>query len=260
MTATSARPGASDEATALPVHPRTGLTAVGIVGGKPVWPILGGSGDGDSGTPTGQAPAATQPPPATPPAPQTTGQAPTQQGTGQDITSLPDWAQKIITDTRSEAAKHRTEKQTAAQQAQAAAQQRDAVLKALGLTQEGKAAPPDPDALAAQVEQLRATAWDNAAQAAIVRVSTGAGADPDALLDSHAFLDSLKEFAEDDPNSVDFRTKMQAHVKKWVEQHPKLKTAPTGPARSGGDHPGGAGAPSTRPTSLSAAIKKQFGG
>ena len=27
----------------LPVHPRTGLTAVGIVGGKPVWPILGGA-------------------------------------------------------------------------------------------------------------------------------------------------------------------------------------------------------------------------
>jgi hypothetical protein len=31
---------------ALPIHPRTGRQAVGIVGGRPVWPILGGSGDG----------------------------------------------------------------------------------------------------------------------------------------------------------------------------------------------------------------------
>jgi len=29
--------------SSLPVHPRTGLTAIGIVGGKPVWPILGGA-------------------------------------------------------------------------------------------------------------------------------------------------------------------------------------------------------------------------
>lgn len=36
---------------ALPTHPRTGLTAVGIIAGKPVWPILGAAeeGEGDSG-------------------------------------------------------------------------------------------------------------------------------------------------------------------------------------------------------------------
>lgn len=33
----------------LPTHPRTGRQAVGIVNGKPVWPILGGSGEGDDG-------------------------------------------------------------------------------------------------------------------------------------------------------------------------------------------------------------------
>lgn len=42
----------------LPIHPRTGLRAVGIVAGHPVWPILGGSepaGDpGTGGTPPGQ--------------------------------------------------------------------------------------------------------------------------------------------------------------------------------------------------------------
>jgi hypothetical protein len=42
----------TDEATGLPIHPRTGLVAVGVVGGRPVWPILGGSGadeDDDDG-------------------------------------------------------------------------------------------------------------------------------------------------------------------------------------------------------------------
>lgn len=36
----------NDEMT-FPVHPRTGLPAVGIVGGRPVWPIRGGSVDDD---------------------------------------------------------------------------------------------------------------------------------------------------------------------------------------------------------------------
>lgn len=32
----------------LPIHPRTGLTAVGLrADGRPIWPIMGGSGDGD---------------------------------------------------------------------------------------------------------------------------------------------------------------------------------------------------------------------
>lgn len=42
----------------LPIHPRTGLTAVGIINGRPVWPILGASedneGDGDDGSEGGQ--------------------------------------------------------------------------------------------------------------------------------------------------------------------------------------------------------------
>lgn len=52
----------------LPIHPRTGLRAVGIVGGRPVWPILGGSSPeppapNDPAPPAGDPPA-NQPPPA----------------------------------------------------------------------------------------------------------------------------------------------------------------------------------------------------
>ena len=38
----------SDHET-LPVHPFTGLTAIAVIGGRPVWPVLGGSGDGGDG-------------------------------------------------------------------------------------------------------------------------------------------------------------------------------------------------------------------
>ena len=52
----------------LPIHPRTGLRAVGVVNGRPVWPILGGSGEGgevgtgDGGAGQGGSGAAYTPP------------------------------------------------------------------------------------------------------------------------------------------------------------------------------------------------------
>jgi hypothetical protein len=192
------------------------------------------------GAPTGGEPSG-QALPATPPAPQgqPTGQAPTTQHPADktDLSTLPADVQKIISDLRTEAAGHRTAKQTAQQQ-------RDAVLKAFGLAPDGSQAPPDADALTAQLEQYKATAWENAAQAAIVRVAGATGADADLLLDSSTFLDSLEAFVEDDPNTADFRTKIQSHITDFVTKNPRFKaqTTPAGPARSGGEFPGGAGA------------------
>jgi plasmid stabilization system protein ParE len=223
-----------------------------------------------SGTPTdagtgGQAPQGTQQPPAaTPPAQQqTTGQAPaTQQPQGTSSGMTLEEAQKVIDDLRKENAKHRTNNQTSTQQAQAAQQQLEAVLKALGKNPDGSDLPPDPKALAAEVAQQTAVAWETAAENAILRVAGTAGADADALLDSNAFLDSLGDFIELDPKSAEFRQKLQAHITVWVDKHPKHKAAGTVPAaaRSGGDHPGGAGGTSARPTSLDAALKRRYGG
>lgn len=105
-----------------------------------------------------------------------------------------------------------------------------------------------------------AAAWETATENAILRVSAGAGADADALLDSNTFLDSLEDFVDDDPQTKGFRDKLAKHIKKFVEEHPKFKTTPAGPARSGGDHPGGGGTPNARPTSLSAAVHKSLSG
>ena len=214
----------------------------------------------DAGT-GGQAPQGTQPP-ATPPEQQANGQAPDSQQQGTTSGMTLEAAQKIIDELRKENAGHRTAKQTATQQAQAAQAQRDAVLKALGLTPDGTDAPLDPEALAAQVTEHQAIAWETAAENAILRVAGPAGADADALLDSNAFLDSLGDLIALDPKSAEFRTKLQAHITVWLDKHPKHKAAPTVPtaARSGGDHPGGTRTTSARPTSLMAAVKKQLGG
>jgi Spy/CpxP family protein refolding chaperone len=54
------------ESTMLPIHPRTGLQAVGIVKGRPVWPVRGGSEPPEPPAP----PAPPEPPQYTPPASQ----------------------------------------------------------------------------------------------------------------------------------------------------------------------------------------------
>lgn len=54
--------------THLPVHPRTGLTAIGLLrDGRPIWPVIGGDGTTDPPAPT--PPVPTPPPTPTPPAP-----------------------------------------------------------------------------------------------------------------------------------------------------------------------------------------------
>lgn len=215
----------------------------------------------DAGT-GGQAPQGTQPP-ALPAPQQPAGQAPAQQpqqGTDpQAIDSLPDWAQKQIRDLRAENATHRTGKQTATQQAQAAQEKLTAVLKAAGLNPDGTEAAPDPAALAQQLEERTATAWVNAVELAVFRTASAAGANADALLDSRTFIDSLDALSDVDPASAEFKTKLDAHVRQYVKDHPQYTTQPAGPARSGGDHPGGGGAPTNRPKSLAAAIKARLG-
>ena len=222
-------------------------------GTAPGAPAVGGTG--------GQAPTGTQPPASPPP----TGQQPgpgAQPATPTDLSTLPADVRKLIEDTRAEAAKHRTEKQTATTEAQAAKTQRDAVLKAMGLNPDGTDAPATTEALTAQVEQQQAVAWTAAVELTVFRTAQAAGANGEALLDSRAFIDSLDAFTEDDPQSADFRTKLDAHIKAYVEKHPAFKvnaTTTTAPPRAGGDRPaGGSGTQPQRPQGLGAAIKAHY--
>lgn len=158
--------------------------------------------------------------PATEPTPQTTppaGLAPVVAPATEDITSLPDWAQKQIRDARAEAAKSRTTaKQTAAEEArqQTLAQ----VAKALGMGTEGE--PVDPAALTAQIEAAQNAAWVSSVELQVHRAAAALGADPEALLDSNAFRDTLDDLVDEDPRSADFATALQTKVQEALAKNP----------------------------------------
>lgn len=128
----------------------------------------------------------------------------------QDVKSLPDWAQKLITDTRSEAAQHRTGKNEAEQKYQGTL---DAIAKALGLKDDD---PPDPDRLAQQVTSEQTRARDAQVQLAVYRRAGANGASGDALLDSASFLRTLTDVDPDNDAAVD------AAIKAAVEKNPNL--------------------------------------
>jgi hypothetical protein len=198
--------------------------------------------------------------PATEPtaAPETAPGAPEQ--TAEDITSLPDWAQKQIRDARSEAAKSRTTaKQTAAQEArdQLTAQ----IAKALGIGQEGE--PVSAEDLAGQIEDAQTAAWVSTVELQIYRTAAALGADADALLDSNAFRQSIDDLGDEDPRTPEFAEQLKAKVQAALESKPdKYRAAGQAPASPTAPRPdpsqGSRGPAVARPTSLGDAIAQHM--
>jgi len=224
--------------------------------GQPIHLIAGGSGEGEGQPPAAPAPSGQPPAPgapaATPPAqPQAQpGQQPTQ-----DVSQLPDWAQKIITDARAEAAKSRTgAKQTAADEAR---QELAAKIgKALGLTTGDDA--PDPEQLTSQLTEYQTENWSVGVENLILRNAGKYGVNPDAVLDSVSFWESLGDLQGASPRDADFAAQVEASVKKLAETNPAFKAAPAGPARAGADMTGGTPPPPReRPRSLVEALKRR---
>ncbi|MEV2203743.1 hypothetical protein AB0E11_27805 [Streptomyces fradiae] len=179
-----------------------------------------------SGAPPAPATPGTDPAPQTPPTPQQPPAAPDPAATRtdpQDVASLPEWAQKLIRDTRAEAADYRTRYQQAAQPQQPTAP-----------------APPVADVPEGAVERLPKWAQqaitDNAAaarlaavQAAVIQAAPTAGADVARLLDSASFTAAV---AQIDPSDTAAVTEA---IKSAVTAQPWLAAAPSGPPRSGAD-------------------------
>ena len=174
-----------------------------------------------------------------PPHPPTPTGAPAGQGDTVDIASLPEPVQKIIRDARAEASKARTTaKANAADEArkELAAQ----VAKALGI-QVGDE-PPDPAQLAEQVQAAKQQAHTAALHLSVYQAASAAGADPDRLLDSRSFTDSLNGAVTAAPGTAEFTTQITDAVKSWTDTHPQFKTAGQAPAaRSGAPITGGPG-------------------
>lgn len=232
--------------TALPIHPtmRHPLTGAPLRAvyvsrrGQVYWPVIGGSGEGEGtggdGGDQGDGGKAKEP----------------------NIEGAFDEerAKRTIAAARASEAK-------AKEAAKAAQDRANAILKAAGLTEDGKA---DPEAAVTKATQERDAAMqkarDNAVQLTVYRSAGKAGADPDALLDSRGFAQAVKDL---DPDAADFGDKVTEAIKAALKANPKLAAATgtqggQGPARQGADHTGGSGSKS-RPTSLGAAVTAALG-
>jgi hypothetical protein len=181
----------------------------------------------------------------------------------QDVSALPDWAQKMIRDARGEAAKART---TAKQQAadEAVKKVMGDIGKALGL--EGTEEPlPEHikqklDAAQAAQEAAEGRAVELAYQSTVSRVASQVGADAEALLDSGSFRDAVAEELGEDFTDGDLRAAVEKVAKEYAKK-PRFATASTAPPRGGADINGGpTPPPRKRPGSLHDAIKATLGG
>jgi hypothetical protein len=163
-----------------------------------------------------------------------------------EIKDLPPWAQKLIQDTRAEAAKTRTEaKKHAAEEAAktAKAELANDIGRALGLIPDGAEGeeaekPPTPEELVKQLADQRGETQSAKMELAIYRAAGAHNADPAALLDSRGFLAAVKNL---DPNDTD---SLGEAIRGAVEGNARLRvTAPAAEPKpsvpSGGQFAGG---------------------
>lgn len=127
--------------------------------------------------------------------------------------------------------------------------------KALGLVkdddEQGKG--PDADALTAQIADEQAKATSAARELAVYKAATSAGGDPDALLDSRRFLDSIKDV---DPTDG---TKITDAIKAAVNDTQNLasRRAPGASTADTASGPGGGSAPKAE-ISLADAVASHY--
>ena len=185
----------------------------------------GAAGGAAGGTAPAPAAAATAP----------TAQAPTATAETGKVEDLPEWAQKIIRDSRDEAGKARTTaKANAAAEARTALAQE--IGKALGLVKDDET--PDPAKLTEQLTATQAQARQAAIELAVYKAAGKHSGDPVAILDSRAFLASVQAL---DPNGSDFNTAVDAAIKAAVDGNPKLKSTAPAAGASTVQHAGGSG-------------------
>lgn len=204
---------------ALHVHPRTGLSAIGLLrSGKPVWPVMGASPDDPSNSAAGAvadttaagatqvadtaAQAATAASQATTTA-ATTAAAETKRTLESSLAALDEDTRKYVlgevSKARSEAGTARTTaKQTAAEEARAEMAQ--TIGKALGLIKEDEKL--DPAKLTEQLTGAQAQIKQTQVELAVYQAAADAGAKANALLDSRSFLAKISTLEPGDTAGI----------------------------------------------------------
>ncbi|MGI5515303.1 hypothetical protein [Streptomyces sp. CA-106131] len=93
-----------------------------------------------------------------------------------------------------------------------------------------------PEQIAQKAEESDRKARESAIHLTVFRTASKHGGDPDALLDSAAFVSAVNKL---DPASDTFAASVENAVKQAVEKNPRLKaadTTPPPPAKGGFDH------------------------
>lgn len=242
----------------LPVHPFTGLQAIGIVGGRPVWPIKGGSDD--HGASEGGEGANGEGGDGNEPETSTDGQNGQPEGDGKE--SKKEWTSEEyeaeIKRLRAENASARVDaKKQAADDAKKSLAQD--IGKALGLVEDENLDPEKLKSAAAESQAAHAETETklNAAEIQIevfkLAWTKASDGDPVALVDSREFINATKDI---DPSADDFSDQVSKAVSKAVEKNPRLAIQP-GAKQGGNDMSGGTGK-SSKPKSLESALETRF--
>jgi len=228
----------------LPVTPgaiigyRRNGTAVRLIAGgsEPAPPAPANGAPEPAQPPAAPAAPVPAPPPSAPdPAGPAAANAPdgtAPQGSQQagSVEELPGWAQKLIRDTRSENAAHRT-KVKELTDAQAAAEsertrQMDKLAEALGL-KPGEATPEqiaaERDAAQQRAEAASANARTTSIELAAFRAAASMQADPNKVLDSRAFVTTLEGL---DPADPAFAQLVSDRVAAALEANPAWRVTP----------------------------------
>ena len=149
---------------------------------------------------------------------------------GRDISRQPQWVQEMVAQLRREAGDARINAKTTAAE-EARKELANEVGKALGLVKDGEV---DPKQLVADADKARREALDAQRELAVFRLAGKAGADPDALLDSIAFLRAIDGLDPKDEG------KITEAIKAAVQGNARLSATPRAGSRSGNDS-GGSG-------------------
>jgi hypothetical protein len=229
------------------IHPVTGLRALGMGKRGPIWPVIGGNGEGGE-PPTGQPPTG-EPPAGTPPAAnEPSGEPPA----GETV----DWAKEFegMTPAEVKAALDNSRKwenrsKTNHTKATEAETKLKAVLEAAGIKTESA----DPEQIARDLEQATSSSRAKDIELAVLRGAITATVDPDGLTDSRSFMDKVGKL---DPAADDFAEQIKTAIDEAVAARPSLKAAATPgiPSSSGGEV-NGAGSPVPLQKQIDEAVK-----
>lgn len=155
---------------------------------------------------------------------------------------------------RSIAAARDAEKK-AKERAKAADDRVAAVLKAAGLTPDGKTDPAEQlTAAKAAADQATQKLRDKSLRLSVRENADKAGVDASAVIDSTSFRDATADL---DPDAADYDDKVIAAMKKALKANPRLAAGPAGTVRQGADHSGSGGG-TGRSKSLAEATARRF--